>query len=720
MSLKKLAIHLVVSVLLLILCVKAAKAAGPWYVDATSGNDTNDCLSAGSACLTIGAAIFQASAGDTINVAAGTYNEQVQISKTLTLLGAQHGVDARTRSATESIIDNACGPIQILADNVIVDGFTIQGATSSDPCLISGIWTNPGFSGTNGGYQILNNIIQNNIAGMEADNIAGHPATISKNLFLNNNLSGPGSGNGIETDFGLADTLIDNNKFVGNPSSSIVVEAPASGLTISNNEFDAGMALFNTVSSSVTSNKSANSPSSSTIDLAGGNDHVTISGNILLAGQRAIQVEDPYSVGANTNITAQNNCIQGNALAGFEADHLGYTGIITATSNWWGSSSGPSGSGPGTGDAIIDPDSLVDFSSFLTSPTICPAAPTITSAAGTTFTIGALGSFTVTTTGVPKPALTETGGLPNGVGLIDNGDGTGALSGTPGTGMAGTYNISFKASNGNNPDATQNFTLAVSKITTTISVSNIPGGAVYGGIFTPTYAYSGDGTPSVTSNTPSRCSVSGGVVNLVGGGTCTLVAHATGTTNYIASTGSPQSFTINPQTTTVSISNIPPSAAYLGSFTPAYIYTGNGKTSVTSSTPSYCTVSSSGVVSFVGVGTNVCTLTAHATATTNYTAVSGSPQQVTIGKANTTISIKNMPPPGTYKKSSSFTATYIYTGDGVSSVTSSTLSVCTVPVNSSVVTFVASGTCTLTAHATAGIKYNPATGNPQSSKITVK
>jgi len=74
----------------------------------------------------------KASAGDTINVAIGLYNEQVQITKTLTLLGAQNGVDARTRSGGESTIDNACGPVQIMADKVVLDGFTIQGSTSSD------------------------------------------------------------------------------------------------------------------------------------------------------------------------------------------------------------------------------------------------------------------------------------------------------------------------------------------------------------------------------------------------------------------------------------------------------------------------------------------------------------------------------------------------------------------------------------------------------------
>lgn len=43
---------------------------------------------------TISAAVAAAAPGDTILVAPGVYNENVIINKSLTLLGAQHGVDA--------------------------------------------------------------------------------------------------------------------------------------------------------------------------------------------------------------------------------------------------------------------------------------------------------------------------------------------------------------------------------------------------------------------------------------------------------------------------------------------------------------------------------------------------------------------------------------------------------------------------------------------------
>ncbi|WP_254507681.1 beta strand repeat-containing protein [Anatilimnocola floriformis] len=90
-------------------------------------------------------------------------------------------------------------------------------------------------------------------------------------------------------------------------------------------------------------------------------------------------------------------------------------------------------------------------------------APTFASANATTFTVAVLGSFTITTNDFyPSPAtITYTGSLPNGVSLVDNGDGTATLSGTPAGGTQGSYEIALTASNGVAPNGTQSFTLTV-------------------------------------------------------------------------------------------------------------------------------------------------------------------------------------------------------------------------------------------------------------------
>lgn len=88
-------------------------------------------------------------------------------------------------------------------------------------------------------------------------------------------------------------------------------------------------------------------------------------------------------------------------------------------------------------------------------------APAITSANKTSFVVSTAGTFTVTSTGVPTPTMSETGALPSGVTFVDNGNGTGTLSGTPAAGTAQSYSISFGANNGVGTAASQSFTLTV-------------------------------------------------------------------------------------------------------------------------------------------------------------------------------------------------------------------------------------------------------------------
>ena len=147
-------------------------------------------------------------------------------------------------------------------------------------------------------------------------------------------------------------------------------------------------------------------------------------------------------------------------------------------------------------------------------------APAITSASSTTFTVGTTGSFTVTTTGSPTPSLSETGALPSGVTFKDNGNGTGTLSETPGSGTPGTYALTFAASNGVGTAATQSFTLTVSSGGVPPAITSVTNTAfTVGSLGSFTVTTSGSPTPSLTA--------SGTLPNLVtfkdnGNGTATL------------------------------------------------------------------------------------------------------------------------------------------------------------------------------------------------------
>ena len=111
-----------------------------------------------------------------------------------------------------------------------------------------------------------------------------------------------------------------------------------------------------------------------------------------------------------------------------------------------------------------------------------PFPPAITSANSATFKVGTAGNFTVTTTGLPTPALSETPTtLPTGVTFVDNHDGTATLASTAAT-PAGTTTLTITANNGVTPNATQSFTLIVAAAAApTVTGLNPSSGPAIGG-----------------------------------------------------------------------------------------------------------------------------------------------------------------------------------------------------------------------------------------------
>jgi hypothetical protein len=175
-------------------------------------------------------------------------------------------------------------------------------------------------------------------------------------------------------------------------------------------------------------------------------------------------------------------------------------------------------------------------------------APAITSANSTTFTVGTSGSFTVMATGFPAPALSDGGAtLPSGVTFVDNGNGTGKLSGTPASGSAGTYTITFTASNGVAPNATQAFTLTVNAapvFTTGTSTTFTVGAA---GTFTVTATGTPTPTVSESGTLPGGVTFTGGTGSGTLSGTPAAGTGGTYTITFTATSSSGtthQSFTL--------------------------------------------------------------------------------------------------------------------------------------------------------------------------------
>jgi hypothetical protein len=324
--------------------------------------------------------------------------------------------------------------------------------------------------------------------------------------------------------------------------------------------------------------------------------------------------------------------------------------------------------------------------------------------------------------GQPLPSLTYT------TSPLVNGDSPSAVTGAPALSTtattasnAGGYPITV--STGTLAAANYSFlfvsgTLTIGPATATISISNIPASAVYGGSFTPAYLYSGNGSPtqSVASSTTGVCTVSGGMVNFVGTGPCTLTASATATTDYSAVTGSLQSFTVGQATQAISFTQPTSPMTYGASPITLSATATSGQTVAFSVDPTSTGTGTiaGNMLTITGAGTLV--IDGNQIGNTNYTAAPQVQRTILVNKAAPTISISNIPTSPVY--GGSFTPTYVTSGNGspTESVSSSTTGVCTV--SGAVVSFVGVGTCTLTASATATTDYLAATGSLQSFAVS--
>jgi hypothetical protein len=151
---------------------------------------------------------------------------------------------------------------------------------------------------------------------------------------------------------------------------------------------------------------------------------------------------------------------------------------------------GPAGSDEVT--ATYAGDSNYAGSSGSTTENVTEA-PAITSGESATFTDGSEGSFEVTATGTPKPTLTESGALPEGVGFDAA---TGKLSGTPT--REGVFHIEFTAANGVGSNAVQRFTLTVNEAPAITSADEETFGEGSEGSFPVTAT--GTPTPTITES----------------------------------------------------------------------------------------------------------------------------------------------------------------------------------------------------------------------------
>src|SRR5664280_499629 len=199
-------------------------------------------------------------------------------------------------------------------------------------------------------------------------------------------------------------------------------------------------------------------------------------------------------------------------------------------------------------------------------------APTITSANTATSIVGAPFSATVTTTGYPAPAITETGALPKGITFTDNGNGTATLAGTAASGSGGLYPITIMATS-TSGTATQVFTLTNAEAPTITSASTTSFSTGVAGTYTVTTT--GYPAPSLTESG-----------TLPAGLTFTDNGNGTATVAGTPATGTAGSYPV-----TISATNISGSTAKLAL---AVTVTASAAPVITSGATAYFTLNSGG------------------------------------------------------------------------------------------------------------------------------
>ena len=290
---------------------------------------------------TISAAVAAASGQDVIVVGPGYYNETVAIAAPITLLGAQAGRDARVgrnNPAAESTVDASGSPIGsgdgaaflVLAPNVVIDGFTIEGGTNGTTAYASGV-----FVSNTGPTTILNNIIQNNAIGAQA--YQSNSQLVEHNFFQTNNVGQAGSADPYfagATGWAVAvvdsqGNAISENKFNGNLASAVFIYGAAGTEVTRNTSTDDGSfaVFFASTNCYFSYNQGQdfgdqgflNFAQPAAVDVALGNAGIQIIGNDLENGMNSngIGFTTIFTVGPNVGSSCSSCEVTGNTIKGF-------------------------------------------------------------------------------------------------------------------------------------------------------------------------------------------------------------------------------------------------------------------------------------------------------------------------------------------------------------------------------------------------------------------
>jgi uncharacterized repeat protein (TIGR01451 family) len=228
--------------------------------------------------------------------------------------------------------------------------------------------------------------------------------------------------------------------------------------------------------------------------------------------------------------------------------------------------------------------------------------------------------------------------------------------------------------------------------------------------FAITATASSDLPVSLTTLTPSVCSVSGIVVTLLSGGTCTIQATQAGNWSYLPAAPVNQSFSVTPERQTIVFQPLQDQA--FGTPVNLSATTSSGLTvSFNSLTTPVCTVSGS-TVTLVALGT--CTIQASQPGNASWAAAAAVNQSFSVMQGSQTITFG--PLSNQDLRQTPFTVTATASSGLTVSFSSQTMSVCTV--SGSTVNLVGIGACTIQASQAGNADYSAAAPVSQSFTVT--